>query len=315
MITDLVIHRGRVIALFLCALAGSSLMLTCSDANDPTSGRALVVGSESAWRAMDDAAREFMAMYGKTSVRVMGGGSVAGLQTMFDAQPSKDTIVAVSTRPLAEAEREAAIRKGFDPKEYRIAMDGIAIIVNKANPVESLTLAQVRDVFSGRIVNWRQLGGRNVPVKVIFGNPRSASYQLLRDSVLGDAGLARSTQTTDSMKDIIHAVQRDTTAIGYCGSSYLYQEWLAQPQIPEPGIKALGLARKTGDEYVVPDPGTIYDKSYPLWRYVYLIARREPKGIVSGFITFAMSSKGQQIFVQDGLAPVTVKFTVKREGE
>lgn len=311
----MIMYRGRLRAQFAIVLAGAVLFLTCTTADDPTVGRLVVVGSESAWRGMDDAAREFMAMYNKARVQVVGNGSVAGLRMMFDALPSKDTILAVSTRPLTDAERQAAVQRGFSPKEYRIARDGIAIIVNQANPVESLTIAQVRDIFSGKIKNWRELGGKNMPVKVYYGNPNSASYQWLQDSLLKDAGLTPSTQHFDSMAAIIRAVKRDTGGIGYCGSSYLYQEWLARPQIPEPGIKAVALAREAGKPYVLPDPGTVHDFSYPLGRDIYLIARREPKGIVSGFITFVMSSKGQQILVRDGYTPVTVKFTVVREDE
>jgi phosphate transport system substrate-binding protein len=315
MITVRVMHRYRGFVFLLCALAVSSLMLTCSEPEDPTSGRVVVIGSESVRRAMDNECHEFMAMYEKATARAVGGGSIAGLQAIFDAPVKKDTMVAVSTRPLSDAERAAATRKGFDPKEYRIAMDGIAMIVNTANPVDSLTLDQLRDVLSGRISNWRQVGGRDEPIKVVFGNTSSATYTELRDSVIGTAGLAATTTTLDSMAAIIHTVQDDPTAIGYCGSAYLHQNWFSHPPTPEPRIKALALSRTAAGPFVTPDPGTVYDKSYPLWRYVYLIARREPRGIAGGFVTFVMSSKGQQILVQDGLAPVTVKFTVHREGE
>jgi phosphate transport system substrate-binding protein len=275
----------------------------------------VVVGSESAWRVMDDEAHEFMAMYGQATVRAVKTGSVSGLKTLFETPVAKETLIAVSARPLTETEQAAARKQGFDPKEYGIAMDGIAIIVNRANPVEELTLDQVRDVFSGKIRNWHDLGGKDRSIKVIFGEPNSATYYELNDSVLKGAGLAPGTQHFNSMFDIIQAVQQDTAAIGYCGSSYLYRDWLVKPPNPEPGIKALALARKAGDDFVPPDQGTIYDKSYPLGRNIYLITRREPKGIVSGFITFVMSSKGQQIAVSDGLAPATVKLTVKRETE
>jgi phosphate transport system substrate-binding protein len=315
MITNWVMWKGRVIAVLLCALAASSFMLTCSDTEDPTSGRITVVGSESVRRAMENEAREFMAMYGKTTVRVLCTGSVTGLQTMFEAPGTKDSIVAVSARPLSAPEREAALQRGFDPKEYRVAIDGIAIIVNAANPVESLSLEQVRDIFSGRIRNWQAVGGGRRPIRVFFGQPNSATYQQMRDSVLHDAGLTADAQHRDSMVAIIQAVQSDSTAIGYCGSSLLYRDWFVKPPYAEPGIKALALARTAAGPFVAPDPGTIYDKTYPLWRYVYLYTRREPKGPASGFVTFAMSAKGQRILVQDGLVPVTVKFIVNREGE
>jgi phosphate transport system substrate-binding protein len=321
MIIASIMRNGRMLAMLLCALAALSTIISCTEEEDPTSGRITVVGSESVWRAMDDEAREFMTMYGKATVRAVGIGSVAGLKEMFEAPRPKDTVLAVSTRPLFEAERAAAIKNGFEPKEFKVALDGIAIIVNAANPVESLTVDQVRDVFSGRIRNWCELGGPDLAIKVMFGQPNSATYQQLRDSVLHDAGLAASTRHFDSMYAIIRAVQNDKAAIGYCGSSYLYRDWLAKPPYPEPNIRALALARTAagpvgaGSLFVPPDPGTIYDKSYPLWRYIYLIARREPKGAVGGFITFVMSSKGQQVLVRDGLAPATVKFIVNREGE
>jgi ABC-type phosphate transport system substrate-binding protein len=104
-------------------------------------------------------------------------------------------------------------------------------------------------------------------------------------------------------------------AIGYCGSTYLYRDWLVKPPDPEPGIRAVALSRTTEDDALLPDQGTLYDGSYLLGRDIYLITRREPKGIVSGFVTFVMSAKGQQVAVADGLAPATVKLTVNREAE
>jgi phosphate transport system substrate-binding protein len=304
---------GRMQAMLVALIAASSLSLTCSQAEDPTSGHVVIIGSESVWRAMDDEAREFMTMYGRATARAVKMGSVAGLQTLFSAPGVKDTFVAVTIRPLSESESLAAARQGYTPSQYRVGMDGIAFIVNAANPVESLAMDQVRDILSGRITNWQQVGGRNRPIQVYLGTPKSGTYQQILDSVMHGAGLARSTRFLDSAFAIIRAVQEDPDAIGYCGSSYLYRDWVARPPIAEPDIKALALARQPGGPYVAPDPGTIYDKSYPLWRYVYLVSRREPKGVVSGFITFVMSSKGQQVLVRDGLAPVTVKFTVKRE--
>jgi len=305
---------GRIL-LGLLPLLATLLFISCAEPDDPTSGKIVVAGSESVWRVMDDEAREFMAMYGKATVRAVGVGSVDGLKTLFETPIAKETLLAVSARALTEAELVAAKKQGFDPKEYKIARDGIAIIVNAANPVSELTLDQVGDVFSGRTRNWRELKGRDLPIKVIFGQPNSATYQQMSDSVLRGVGLAPGTQNYQSVFDIIKAVASDKAAIGYCGSTYLYRDWLAKPADPEPGIKALALARSAGSDALPPDQGTIYDGSYPLGRDIYLIARREPKGIVSGFITFVMSAKGQQIAVADGLAPVTVRLNVKREAE
>lgn len=305
---------GRLLPGLLPLLA-TLLFVSCTETDDLTSGRIAVVGSESVWRVMDDEAREFMAMYGKATVRAVGVGSVDGLRTLFETPIAKETLLAVSARPLTDVELAAAKKQGFDPKEYKIARDGIAIIVNSANPVSGLTLDQVRDIFSGRTRNWHELKGQDLPIKVIFGQPSSATYQQMSDSVLKGDGLAPGTQNCQSMFDIIKAVAADKAAIGYCGSTYLYRDWLAKPPDPEPNIKALELARSADSDTLPPDQGTIYDGSYVLGRDIYLIARREPKGIVSGFITFVMSAKGQQIAVADGLAPATVKLNVTREAE
>jgi phosphate transport system substrate-binding protein len=328
---------GRIL-LGLMPLLATLSFISCTESDDLTSGKIVVIGSESVWRVMDDEAREFMAMYGKATVRAVKTGSVDGLKTLFETPIAKETLLAVSARPLTGVELAAAKKQGFDPKEYRIARDGIAIIVNSANPVAELTLEQVRDIFSGRLRNWgsvpqgegrsgdttpkRSVSGQvpshdkfDRPIKVIFGQTNSATYQQMSDSVLKGVGLAPGTQNYQSMFDIIKAVASDKAAIGYCGSTYLYRDWLVKPRDPEPGIKAVALSRNAGSDALPPDQGTIYDSSYVLGRDIYLIARREPKGIVSGFITFVMSAKGQQIAVADGLAPATVTLTVKREAE
>ena len=314
MIYDSGMKYGRILGALLPLLA-TLLFISCTETDDLTSGRIVVVGSESVWRVMDDEAREFMAMYGKATVRAVKAGSVDGLKTLFETPIARETLLAVSARPLTDVEKAAAKKQGFEPKEYKIARDGIAIIVNQANPVERLSLEQVRDVFAGRIRNWRELKGKDLPIRVVFGQPNSASYQQMNDLVLKGAGLAPETRSFPSMFDILKAVAEDKAAIGYCGSTYLYRDWLVKPPDPEPGIRAVALSRTAEDDALPPDQGTIYDGSYPLGRDIYLIARREPKGIVSGFITFVMSAKGQQIAVADGLAPATVKLNVNREAD
>jgi len=314
---------GRLFGALLPLITTLSL-ISCTETDDLTSGRIVVVGSESVWRVMDDEAREFMAMYGKARVRAVRTGSVEGLKTLFETPIARETLLVVSARPLTDQEKAAAKKQGFEPKEYKIARDGIAIIVNRANPTEELSLEQVRDLLSGRIANWRDVsretrpgnhGRFDQPVKVFFGQPGSASYQQLNDSVLKGAGLTAGTTRCSTQFEIIRNVAANKGAIGYCGSTYLYRDWLVKPPDPEPGIKAVGLSRTAEDDALLPDQGTLYDGSYLLGRDIYLVARREPKGIVSGFITFVMSAKGQQIAVAGGLAPATVKLTVNREAE
>jgi phosphate transport system substrate-binding protein len=323
MIYDSGMKYGRFFGALLPLLTTLSL-ISCTETDDVTSGRIVVVGSESVWRVMDDEAHEFMAMYGKATVRAVRTGSVEGLKTLFETPIARETLLAVAARPLTDQEKVAAKKQGFEPKEYKIARDGIAIIVNRANPVEELTLEQVQNLLSGRIKNWRELPREerpgspdrfDLPVKVFFGHPGSASYQQLSDSVLKGAGLAAGTVQCSTQFDIIRNVAATKGAIGYCGSTYLYRDWLVKPPDPEPGIKAVALSRTAEDDALLPDQGTIYDGSYLLGRDIYLIARREPKGIVSGFITFVMSAKGQQVAVADGLAPATVKLMVNREAE
>lgn len=311
---------GRMTAFLVCLVAASCFIMSCPGSEDLTSGRITVIGSESAWRVMYDEAREFMAMYGNASVKVLSGGSLAALNALFDMKLARESVLCVSTRPLTPAESASAVKRGFNPKQYRVALDGIAIIVNEKNPVESLTVDQLRDIFTGKIRDWNEIlygpkAGmkKSYPIHVKFGKANSASYERLQDSVLGGAPLAAGTVQFDSMFGIIQAVAGDPDAIGYCGSTYINREWVPLPVKSEPGIKPLALARTGDGPFVPPDQGTLYDRSYPLSRYVYLITRQEPKGPVSGFITFVMSAKGQRIAVEDGWAPATVELKADRE--
>lgn len=175
-----------------------------------------------------------------------------------------------------------------------MCLDGIAVVVHPDNPIEALSLEQLRAIFTGGVKRWRELGGPDEPITVLSRESNSGTYVFFREHVLGGADFDAAVRLMPASAAIVQAVSQDRWSIGYVGLGYAQ----AAP------VKVVAVRADEATAPVRPTPETVRQRLYPIARPLYLYAVREPHGLVKAFIEFALSPRGQQIAAESGYVPL-----------
>lgn len=267
----------------------------CSEDVDPGEpvGFVQVKGSDTVVNAAQKVAEEFMKEYPHVFVAVTGGGSGVGIASLIN----KTCDVATASREMKPKEREMAEARGVFPKEFTVAHDGVAVIVSKDNPVDRLTIEDLHKIFTGKVTNWKEFGGKDLPIVTLSREVSSGTHMYFKEEVvqLGkkDSQEEFSPQTLllTSSQAIVEEVAANEAAIGYLGMGYISDR-----------TKPL-LVAKNG-EFHSPDVNNVIKKAYPLSRGLYFYTNGEPNGVTKLFIDFTLGPKGQQQFIETGFVPV-----------
>ncbi|MFZ9870450.1 MAG: phosphate ABC transporter substrate-binding protein [Candidatus Kapaibacteriota bacterium] len=222
--------------------------------------------------------------------QVTGGGSGTGIAALLNGT----TDICSSSRPIKPKE-VAMLREKFNYRgmEVRIARDGLSVYVNEKNPVRSLTLEQVRLIFTGKIRNWKEVGGPNAPIILYSRENSSGTYEFFKEHVLKKQDFAPQSQHMAGTAALINAVSKDRNSIGFGGAAYLA------------GVKALSIAVDASSAAVAPSKETILDGSYPISRFLYFYLNKRPTGSIKKFIDWVISPQGQAIVSDVGYYPIT----------
>jgi phosphate transport system substrate-binding protein len=192
-----------------------------------------------------------------------------------------------------------ARQRGVEPREIVVAYDGIAVIVNPDNPVEKFTIEDLHNIFTGKAKNWKEFGGKDLPIVILSREVSSGTYTYFKEVVvhLGQKGskeeFASKTLMMSSSQAIVEEVVSNESAIGYLGMGYVSER-----------TKSAKIAKTADQEYFPPDMAAVMKKTYPLARPLYFYSNGEPKGSTKRFVDFALSPKGQQQFVETGFVPL-----------
>jgi phosphate transport system substrate-binding protein len=276
-------------------LSAMLFVVGCSEDVDPNepAGFIQVKGSDTIVNAAQKTAEEFMKDYPHVFVAVTGGGSGVGIASLI----SKTCDVATASREMKPKEIELAEKRGVFPKEFTVAHDGVAVIVNKDNPVDKLTIEDLHKIFTGKATNWKEFGGKDLPIVTLSREVSSGTHIYFKEEVvrLGkkDSHEEFSPQTLllTSSQAIVEEVAANEAAIGYLGMGYVSER-----------TKALLVAK--GGQFYPPDVENVIKKAYPLSRGLYFYTNGEPNGVTKLFIDFTLSQKGQQQFIETGFVPV-----------
>ena len=222
--------------------------------------------------------------------QVTGGGSGTGIAALLNGT----TDICSSSRPIKPKE-VAMLREKFNYRgmEVRIARDGLSVYVNSKNPVRSLTLEQVRLIFTGKIRNWKDVGGPNAPILLYSRENSSGTYEFFKEHVLKKQDFAPQSQHMAGTAALINAVSKDRNSIGFGGAAYLA------------GVTALSIAVDASSAAVAPSKETILDGSYPISRFLYFYLNKRPSGSIKKFIDWVISPQGQAIVSDVGYYPIT----------
>ena len=247
-------------------------------------GSIQIKGSTTVLPIAQKIAEAFMKEYPDIHISISGGGSGNGIKALIDGT----TDIADSSRFIKQNEVKMAVSKGRYPVPFAIAYDCIIPIVHPKNPVSNLTLQQLRDIYTGKIRNWKQVGGFNKKIVVVSRDTSSGTYEVWEKKVLRKARVYPGALLQASNGAVVETVAKNKYAIGYIGLGYLTKE---VKQVKINGI--LGT------------PETALDGSYPVSRPLFMFTNGWPKKDVAKFINYVLNPyKGQKLVKEVGYIPL-----------
>ena len=271
-------------AIFAAAtVAAGTLAFAANQTNITVKGSDTMVILAQRW------AEKYMAAHPGASIQVTGGGSGTGISALINGT----TDICNSSRPMKAAEREK-LKQRFNSLgvEIKSAKDGLAVYLNDASPVEALTLSQVADIYTGKINNWKDVGGPDGKIVLYGRENNSGTYVYFRDNVLMGKDFAPAMQSLPGTAAVVNAVGKDKNGIGFGGAAY------------GKGIKFAKIKKDAGSPAVAPSPETVKDGSYPVTRYLYMYLKSRPTGALKEYIDWTLSPEGQAVVTEVGYFPV-----------
>jgi phosphate transport system substrate-binding protein len=217
------------------------------------------------------------------SIQVTGGGSGTGISALINGT----TDICNSSRPMKSSElKKLKERFGTLGVEIPCAKDGLSLYVNESNSITDLTLQQIKDIYTGKISNWKQVGGKDAKIILYSRENNSGTYVYFKDNVLKGEDYAPSCQNLPGTAAVVNAVAKDVNGVGYGGAAY-------GKGIRE--VKVSGFA---------PTKENIATGKYPITRYLYMYTRSKPTGAMKAFIDWILSAEGQAVVTDVGYFPV-----------
>ena len=276
-----------MIAFFLAACGGEQQ--STGSASRPASNKPVTIkGSDTMVILGQRLAEEYMTAKPGTVVQVNGGGSGTGIAALINGTVD----LAMASRPMKDDEKAKAKQaRGADVVEHPVALDGLGVFVHASNPIQNLTIAQVKDIFQGKVKNWSELGGPNAPLVLYGRESSSGTYDYFREHVLGKGDFAPAVQTLQGTAAIINAVGQDRNGIGYGGIAYAKQ------------VRAIGIAAE-GKSPVAPSESTVADGSYPLARKLFFYYPANAPERVTSFAQWAVTPEAQALVTKVGYFPL-----------
>jgi phosphate transport system substrate-binding protein len=287
-------------ALILLLLLSSFILTSCGSSNNSSvsnspanyienKGSDTIVNLALAW------AEKYQSDHPDVRISVTGGGSGTGIAALVNGTVD----IANASRKIKKEEIAEAQSNGIEPVEHIIARDAIAVIVNPNNPVSKLTLQQISDIYSGKYVNWQEVGGEDRPIVRLSRETNSGTHVYFLETVLRlgnkeDKTLfSMDTLLLPSSEGIISEVRDNPNAIGYDGLGYVPKD-----------LKMIAIAKKAGERYVLPSIETVNDKSYAIARDLYMYTNGQPAGLIKKYLDWILSDEAQVIVAELGFVPV-----------
>ncbi len=222
---------------------------------------------------------------------LFGGGSRMGEQWLAAGQVD----IAASTAAYPDAETPTGLVR------IPVGLDGIAVVVNTDNPVESLTMVQVRDLFRGRALNWEEVGGAAREVLLVSREGGSATRELFEERVMDEGHVALTAVVMSTSSSVVEYVAAHPDAIGYVTSAYLSHTGMPPPSngenasntgTAEPTVKSVSVEGR------MPYDTDLANHQYPLARALYLLFRQSGDPSIQRIVEFVLSEEGQAIIAR-----------------
>lgn len=244
----------------------------------------VISGSTTVLPVMQKAGEAFMAANPGISLAISGGGSGNGIKALNEGLCQ----IAMSSRDIKSSEVEQGKAKGITAVRIAVAVDALVPVVHPENPVKNIASAQLRDIYAGKITNWKEVGGQDGKIVVISRDTSSGTYETWEQLIMKDEKVAASALLQASNGAVVQTVSKNKRALGYVGFGYL-----------TPSIKKLDV------DGMEATPETALAKKWPLARELYLFTNGEPAGTLKKVIDFLLDpKKGQKAVAEVGFIPL-----------
>jgi phosphate transport system substrate-binding protein len=251
-----------------------------------------IKGSDTCLPLTQKEAEVYMKKFPGSSVMVTGGGSGVGLAALQNGT----TDIAQSSRKMKLGEKMRMQDAGKTSVELIIAYDALAVIVNPANKISQLTREQLESIYTGKVTNWKEVGGDDLPIVLYSRESSSGTFEFFKEHVLNKKNFAPSAMLMPATGAIVQSVSQTKGAIGYVGLAYV-----------ENTVKALKVSYDKGTTFVAPTVENAMNKSYPITRPLYYYYLNTTEAAVKPFVDFVLSPEGQQIVKEVGYVPLPSK--------
>ncbi len=228
------------------------------------------------------AVEQFMKENAGVKFSVSGTGTGNGFKSLADGSAQ----IANASRFIKDSEIKSCMDKNIYPVPFAVALDCIVPIVHKDNPVKGLSHAQLKDIYSGKVTNWKEVGGTDAPIVVVGRDTSSGTYGTWQEMIMDKGEKTRVTpkaQVASSSGAMLSSVSKNKNAIGYEGMGYVNK---TVKGLQVDGVSATAATARNG--------------KYPLSRYLYMFTNGWPKGEVLDFIMYMQSDAGQKIVNSTG---------------
>src|SRR5437870_5187759 len=252
---------------------------------DAKADRLVIKGSDTLGaKLVPQLAEHFKAEHPGTTFDIAAEGSTTGIAAIIDGTAE----IGMSSRRAKPAEVGAASAKGVHMKPTIVAYDGIAVIVNSANPIKSLTKKQVEQIFTGDVADWSAVGGSGGKISVYTRNTSSGTYSDFKELAMKKRDYAGGSQKMAGNEQIAAEVGKNANGVGYVGLAYTKAG----------GVKVMSI------DGVLPSVQTVHAKTYPYARPTFYYTNGDPTGLAKQFLDFTIGSAGQKIVAQVGFVPI-----------
>ncbi len=244
-----------------------------------------IYGSDSVFPLLKSEKEHFNLKNESITIDLKGGGSQIGIQKLIEGK----TDIAMSSRTISSAEKEKLKKNNLTIKSSVIAYDAIMVIVHPDNPISKITRENLEKIYTGKIKNWKELGGSDLEIVPYSREKTSGTYEYFKEKILNGNNYSTNLKTTHVTSAIVQSVERKLGGIGYISLAYrsIY-------------IKPLALSFDKGKNYINPNLENTKNKIYPLSRPLYLLYNSSIKEEKSKLIKFTLSAKGQEIVSEIG---------------
>ena len=248
-----------------------------------------IKGSDTCLPLIQKESELYMKKNANASITVIGGGSGVGIAALM----SGTTDIAMASRKMKMDEKMKMQDAGKAFKEVVFANDAISVVVNPANKVSQLTREQLEGMYTGKIKNWKEVGGDDLTIVLYSRESSSGTYEFFKEHVLMNKNYASSALLMPATGAIIQSVSQTKGAVGYVGLAYV-----------EKSVKALKVSYDKGKTYVTPSVETAKNKTYPITRPLQLYYLNSLEKTVAPYITYLLSAEGQKIVLYEGYIPL-----------